>query len=56
MILSKAKLLSYKKKEDRQTGKKTLTSPKWLNDEALNKKINFSAVLKEALIEELHIR
>ena len=30
--------------------------PKWLNDEAINKKINFSAVLKEALIEELHIR
>ena len=39
-----------------QTVKKTLTIPKWLNDEAINKKINFSAVLKEALIEELHIR
>ena len=55
-ILIEADLLSFRKKYDRQTIKKTLTIPKWLNDEALNKKINFSAVLKEALIEELHIR
>ena len=56
IILIEADLLSFRKKYDRQTIKKTLTIPKWLNDEALNKKINFSAVLKEALIEELHIR
>ena len=36
--------------------KKTLTIPKWLNDEAMNKKINFSAILKEALKDELGIR
>ena len=56
IILIEADLLSFRKKYDRQTVKKTLTIPKWLNDEAINKKINFSAVLKEALIEELHIK
>ena len=36
--------------------KKTLTIPKWLNDETMNRKINFSAVLIEALKDELGLR
>ena len=35
--------------------KKTLTIPKWLNDAALKHHINFSAVLKAALMDELEI-
>lgn len=33
--------------------KKTLTIPEWLNDEAEKRNINFSAVLKNALIASL---
>ncbi|RDY20423.1 hypothetical protein [Criibacterium bergeronii] len=33
--------------------KKTLSIPKWLNDEALDKGINFSKVLQEALMEKI---
>ena len=33
--------------------KKTLSIPEWLNDEAIEKGINFSQVLQEALISKL---
>ncbi len=33
--------------------KKTLTIPKWLNDTAVARKINFSNVLQNALLKEL---
>lgn len=36
--------------------KKTLTIPKWLNDIAEQKKVNFSQVLQRALKEELGIK
>lgn len=35
--------------------KKTLTVPKWLNDEAERKKLNFSQVLQAGLKEALGI-
>ena len=35
--------------------KKTLTIPKWLNDMANKEHINFSAILKSALIDELEL-
>jgi len=35
--------------------KKTLTIPKWLDREATNAHLNFSGVLKEALIEKLNL-
>ncbi len=35
--------------------KKTLTIPKWLNDAAIKQHINFSAILKAALLDELEI-
>ncbi len=42
-------------KRDTRAVKKTLTIPAWLNDEAIRRKINFSAVLQEALREQLGI-
>ncbi len=40
-------------KANKQSVKKTLTIPKWLNDLAVDKNINFSQVLQEALQEKL---
>lgn len=48
-------LLEYKKKHSCRAVKKTLTIPEWLNDEAIKKGINFSAVLQEALKAQLGI-
>jgi len=36
--------------------KKTLSIPKWLDREATNAHINFSGVLREALIERLYLQ
>lgn len=36
--------------------KKTLTIPAWLNDTAKSENINFSQVLQDALINQLHIQ
>lgn len=35
--------------------KKTLTIPKWLNDAAVEHHVNFSSILKTALLNELEI-
>ena len=43
----------YAKAHFNRAVKKTLTIPEWLNEEAISKKINFSKVLQEALIEKL---
>lgn len=56
IVLIEADLLAFRKKYDNKTIKKTLTIPKWLNDVALKSKVNFSAILKEALIRELEIK
>lgn len=52
-ILIQADMISFKKKYDRKTIKKTLTIPKWLNDLAVEKKINFSKLLRKSLEIEL---
>ena len=39
-----------------QTVKKTLTIPKWLNDEAEKRSVNFSSLLQTALKQYLDIR
>lgn len=44
----------YAKKHFCKAVKKTLTIPKWLNDECIKRNINFSKVLKEALISEIN--
>lgn len=45
-----------KQKADLQAVKKTLTIPKWLNDEAEKRKVNFSNILQTAIKEELGIK
>lgn len=36
--------------------KKTLSIPKWMNDMAVIRKVNFSKLLRQALAKELHIQ
>ncbi|MEG0899560.1 MAG: type II toxin-antitoxin system HicB family antitoxin [Oscillospiraceae bacterium] len=45
----------YAKKHFESSVKKTLTIPTWLNDMAMEKNINFSGLLQEALKEKLNI-
>ena len=47
--------LEYRKKYGSKAVKKTLTIPEWLNTAAERKHVNFSAVLQQALIEQLNI-
>ena len=56
IVVIKANMRATRDEMNNKAVKKTLTIPKWLNDEAMNKKINFSAILKEALKDELGIR
>ena len=50
-----ADMLEFKKKYDNKLIKKTLTLPKWLNDLGIERKVNFSKLLQEALKEKLQI-
>ena len=43
----------YLRSFDNRAVKKTLTIPSWLNDIAIEKHINFSKVLQEALLEKI---
>lgn len=45
--------LEYAKKYKTKAVKKTLSIPKWLNDLAVKRNINFSSALQEALINKL---
>lgn len=56
IVLIKANMRATRDEMNNKAVKKTLTIPKWLNDEAMSRKINFSAILKEALKDELGIR
>lgn len=47
--------IAYDKKYNTKAVKKTLSLPKWLNDIAVERHINFSGVLQKALIHELNI-
>jgi predicted RNase H-like HicB family nuclease len=44
---------AYAEKYGKKSVRKNLTIPAWLNDEAQRKKINFSATLKDALLEKI---
>ncbi len=46
---------SYVKEHFEKSVKKTLTIPAWLNNAALEKGINFSQVLQDALKAQLHL-
>ncbi len=41
---------SYRKMHNNKSVKKTLTIPEWLNNAAIEKNVNFSKVLQDALI------
>ena len=45
----------YAKEHFTKAVKKTLTIPKWLNDAAIAKHLNFSKILQEALKQELNM-
>ena len=46
--------LENRKKYYNKAVKKTLSIPEWLNDEAMKAGVNFSQVLKEALMQKLN--
>ena len=48
-------LTEYRRRHNSKVVKKTLTIPEWLNEAACEKNINFSQVLKEALIAKLEV-
>ena len=45
----------YDRRNNSRPVKKTLTIPRWLNEEAVRRNVNFSDVLKRALMTELDI-
>ena len=45
----------YAKQHFDKAVKKTLTIPSWLNDAAVKQNINFSKLLKDALIDKLNL-
>lgn len=56
IALIECDLLSYQKKHNNKSVKKTLSIPSWLNEIAESKHINFSSVLQEALLEKFDIK
>lgn len=48
-------LEDYRRQNNSRAVKKTLSIPEWLNEEALQRNINFSQILQEALKDKLHI-
>ena len=47
---------AYDRKYNSKAVKKTLTIPQWLNDLAVDSKINFSKVLQKALMKECNVK
>ncbi len=56
ITLISADTLAYRKLYDKKAVKKTLSIPAWLNNIALEKNVNFSNILQNALIKELGIK
>lgn len=55
VTMIKADTKEYRKRFNSKAVKKTLTIPQWINDEAVKQNVNFSKVLQDALIEQLHL-
>lgn len=53
--LISADTIAYRKLYDKKAVKKTLSIPAWLNNLALEKNVNFSNILQNALIKELGV-
>ena len=49
-----ADTMAYRKKVDTKTVRKNVSIPSWLNQLAVEHNINFSNVLQNALLRELH--
>ena len=45
--------IEYRKRQNTKTIKKTLTIPEWLNEAAIERNLNFSQTLQEALIAKI---
>ncbi|ACL19503.1 protein of unknown function UPF0150 [Desulfitobacterium hafniense DCB-2] len=56
IVLVEAWMPSFRDKMENKAIKKTLTIPKWLNDIAEEKQVNFSRVLQDALKNYLGIQ
>ena len=55
IVLVELDVTEYKKKYDNKAVKKTLSIPSWLNKAAIEKGINFSAVLQDAIKNKIGI-
>lgn len=55
LTLVDADITAYKRMLDKRSVRKNVTIPSWLNEAAEAKNINFSAVLQNALKEQLNI-
>ena len=55
IVIVEFDMLEYQKKHNSRAVKKTLSIPKWLNEEATAMGVNFSQVLQEALMNKLNI-
>lgn len=53
LLVIEFNMADYKRKHNSKAIKKTLSIPEWLNEEALALDINFSQVLKEALVQKI---
>lgn len=53
LVVIEFDMQEYKRKTGSHAVKKTLSVPSWLNEEAMARGINFSAVLQDALKHEL---
>lgn len=47
-------LEDYRRQNNSKAVKKTLSIPEWLNEEALQRNINFSQTLQEALVQRIN--
>jgi len=54
LVVIEFDMIAYKRRTESRAVKKTLTIPSWLNDAALEKNVNFSQVLQDALMNKLH--
>lgn len=53
VVMVTADTIEYRRKMSQKTVKKTLSIPEWLNTMALERNINFSGILQDALKEKL---
>ena len=53
LVVIEFDMLAYKKRTSSRAVKKTLTIPEWLNEQAIQRNINFSQVLQDALMEKV---